>query len=232
MANPENTLRGISSMATRHVLSELAARYHSEGLGRIEIESVGGVDALKRVSEGERFDLVWLAADAIEKLDQGGHVVPGSRVDLMRSDIWVAVPGGAAHPPIDTEAAVRQAVLRARTLGYSTGPSGVYLAGLFQRWGIAQDVAPRLVQAPPGVPVGTLIARGQIELGFQQRSELIDIEGIDVLGPLPPDIQKTTVFAGVVCATSEQPGAARALLAFMASPDSAATLRKHGMEPA
>jgi molybdate transport system substrate-binding protein len=228
----ESVLLGISSMATRHVLAELADRYLDEGFGRVTIESIGGVDALKRISAGGRFDVVWLAADAIDKLAVGGHVVPGSRIDLMQSNIYVAVCAGAEIPVIENEMAVREAVRRAKTLGYSTGPSGVHLAALFQRWGIAEEIAPRIVQAPPGIPVGTLIARGDIELGFQQRSELIDIPGINVVGPLPQQIQKTTIFAGAVCTLSDQPGAARALLNFMASSDSHATLREHGMEPA
>jgi molybdate transport system substrate-binding protein len=150
----------------------------------------------------------------------------------MRSDIWVAVRAGAPRPDIRSEQSVRAAVRNARTLGYSTGPSGVHLARLFERWGIADEIAPRIVQAPPGVPVGALIATGEIEIGFQQRSELVRISGVDAIGPLPEAIQKTTIFSGAICATSTQPEAARALLAFMASPAAADAKRRRGMEPA
>jgi molybdate transport system substrate-binding protein len=123
-------------------------------------------------------------------------------------------------------------VLNARSLSYSTGPSGVYLTRLFERWGIAEEIKNRIVQAPPGVPVGSLVADGKVELGFQQLSELMNLAGIDVLGPLPPEIQTVTTFSGGVSTTSMQPEAVRALLGFMASPAVAETKIRNGMEPA
>lgn len=219
-------------MATRQLLAELSAAYAKQTGVRVEIESVGGVDAAKRVLAGEAFDVVFLATDAIDKLVQAGRILAGSKVDLAASGVAVAVKKGAAHPDIATEAAVRSAVQAAPSLSYSTGPSGVALAKLFERWGIASDIEGRIVQAPPGVPVGTLVARGEVALGFQQRSELIHLEGIDVLGPLPADIQITTIFSAGVCADSTQPNAVRALLGFMASPQADSTKRQQGMEPA
>jgi molybdate transport system substrate-binding protein len=196
------------------------------------IEAVGGVDAAKRVMAGEAFDVVVLASDAIDKLVAAGRVVAGSKVDLVHSGVAVAVKAGVAHPDIASEEAVRRTVLAAPTLGYSTGPSGVQLAKLFERWGIAQEIAPRIVTAPPGVPVGALVARGDVALGFQQLSELMSLQGIDVLGPLPPAIQITTTFSAGVCAASAQPDAARSLLAFLASPEVAPIKQRHGMETA
>jgi molybdate transport system substrate-binding protein len=225
-------ITGISSMATRQVLAELVGAFEQRFGGKVAIESVGGVDAAKRVQAGEAFDLVVLASDAIDKLIATGHVVAGSKVDLVRSGVAVAVRAGAPHPAIDSEQAVRRAVESARGLGYSTGPSGVQLAKLFERWGIAEQIKGRIVQAPPGVPVGTLVARGEVELGFQQLSELMHLDGIDVLGPLPPAIQIVTTFSAGVCAGSTQADAVRGLLDFMSSPLSAETKRRHGMEPA
>jgi molybdate transport system substrate-binding protein len=229
---PQTEIKGISSMATRQVLAELVELYGRQCGDRIAIESVGGVDAAKRVQAGEVFDVVILASDAIAKLASSGHVVPASQVDLVHSGVAVAVRAGAPVPDISTEDAVRRAVLAARSLSYSTGPSGVALAKLFERWGIAQEIAPRIVQAPPGVPVGTLVARGEVELGFQQLSELLHVSGITLVGPLPPAIQITTTFSGAIAANARQPDAARALLAFMASPEAADAKRRQGMDPA
>jgi len=225
-------LRGISSMATRQVLADLATAYRAASGREVLVESVGGVDAAKRVQGGEAFDVVFLGSDAIDKLLAGGHAVAGSRVDLVRSGVAVAVKAGAPRPDIGSEDAVRQAVLAAPTIGYSTGPSGTALLQLFQRWGIADQVRDRTVQARPGVPVGSMVASGEVALGFQQFSELKDLAGIDVVGPLPRSIQITTVFSGAVCATSTQPDAVRALLAFMAAPATADMKRRHGMDPA
>ena len=223
----------LSSMAVKRLLADLMAMYrHTHADAAIELTSIGGVDAARRVAAGEPFDAVVLGADALEALIASGHVRAGSRIDIARSGVAVAVQAGRARPDLSSEASVRQAVLAARTLAYSTGPSGVALARLFERWGIAQEIAPRIVQAPPGVPVGTLVARGEVELGFQQLSELLHVPGITLAGPLPEPIQITTTFSGAVATAAAQPAAAQALLAFMASPQAAPAKRRQGMEPA
>ncbi|CAN7612805.1 substrate-binding domain-containing protein [Acidovorax sp. LjRoot129] len=218
-------------MATRQVLAELTAGFEQAEGHRASIEAVGGVDAAKRVLDGEAFDVVVLASDAIAKLLAAGCIVPGSVVDLVHSGVAVAVPAGAPLPDISSEDAVRQAVLAARSISYSTGPSGVALAKLFERWGIADEIAGRMVQAPPGVPVGSLVAKGEVELGFQQLSELLHVQGIAIVGPLPPAIQITTTFSAGIGALSQQADAARELLAYMASPQAADAKRKQGMTP-
>jgi len=226
------TITGISSMATRPVLADLAAAYRARTGVEVAIESVGGVDAARRVLAGEAFDVVVLASDAIARLAAAGRVIAGSEAALVHSGVAVAVRAGAALPDLGSEDAVRAAVLAARSLSYSTGPSGVQLARLFERWGIADQIASRIVQAPPGVPVGSLVARGEVDLGFQQLSELLPLPGIEIIGPLPPAVQITTTFTAAVCTAAAQPDAARALLAFLQSPEAAEAKRRHGMDPA
>ena len=227
-----DVVNGISSMAMRAVLTELADAYAQRSGQRVEIVSVGGVDAARRIKEGEAFDFVVLAADAIAQLAADGRVDRASQTDLARSNVAVAVSAGATPPDISSEAAVRDTVLRARSIGYSTGPSGAHLARLFERWGIADEISPRIVIAPPGVPVATLIARGDAEIGFQQFSELMNVPEIDIVGLLPADIQAITVFSAAVCSASKYPEIAMALLSYLASPQADAAKRRHGMEPA
>jgi molybdate transport system substrate-binding protein len=232
-------ITGISSMATRQVLSELAAGYEAVSGHEAAFEAVGGVDAARRVQAGEVFDLVVLASDAIDRLLASGHLVAGSRVDLVRSPVAVAVrarsAGGPPHPDIATEEALRRAVLDAQSVGYSTGPSGVYLMQLFQRWGIADTIGRRIVQAPPGVPVGLLVARGEVELGFQQLSELLQLDGVDVVGTLPSTVAYVTTFSCGRCPTTppdaRKAQAIAALLGHMHTAQAAAIKRRHGMEP-
>ena len=227
---PTAPLALISSMATRKLLTELVDSHQRQHPGvAVALESVGGVDAARRVAAGEAFDAVALGSDAIDQLIADGHLLPGSRVDIVRSGVAVAVRAGAPHPDIGSEAAVQAAVLAAPTVSYSTGPSGVALARLFERWGIADAVQAKLVVPPPGTPVGALVARGEVALGFQQLSELMHLPGIDVVGPLPAAIQIETIFAGGVLAASPRAEAAHALLAFMASPQARQAQRDNGM---
>ncbi|WP_299798592.1 substrate-binding domain-containing protein [Ramlibacter sp.] len=225
-------LTGISSMATRQVLNELAKAYEQQSGQKVAVEAVGGVDAARRVATGEAFDFVVLAGDAIDKLIGSGQLVAGSRVDLVHSGVTVAVKSGAARPDISTESALKRAVLAAPTVGYSTGPSGVALVKLFERWGIAQELQGRLVQAQPGIPVGALVARGEVALGFQQLSELIHLQGIDLVGPMPAPVQIDTIFSAGLCQASTQAGAVRELFAFLASPAAEEAKRRNGMDAA
>ena len=216
-------------MATKQVLLDLLAAHQAAGEIGVDCVAVGGVDAAKRVRAGEAFDAVVLAAASIDQLVAEGHLLAGSRVDLFASGIEVAVPADASPPDLHSESAVRAAVLAAPSIGYSTGPSGVYLAQLFERWGIADQVQRKLMQAKPGVPVASLIASGEVALGFQQRSELMFQQGIRLLGALPSEIQLTTIFAGAVSATSARVDDARALLEALAAPDAGGIKQRNGM---
>lgn len=226
------TLKLISSMATREVLNELAARFERDNGQKVATEAAGGVDVAKRVQNGEAVDIVVLASNAIDKLIADGKVLAGSRVDLVQSGVSIAVRAGAARPDVSSEEAVKRAVMNAKTVSYSTGPSGVYLEKMFARWGILEELRPRIVVPPPGKPVGSLVADGSVELGFQQLSELINLAGIDVVGALPPAIQTITIFSGGVSASSAHADEARAVLKFMAAPAAADVKKRHGMEAA
>ena len=217
-------------MATRQLLADLATQWKRVSGIEVSIESVGGVDAAKRVLAGEAFDGVVLAGDAIDKLVAAGCVLAGSRVDLVQSSVAVAVKAGMAVPDISSEAALRSAIVAAPTIGYSTGPSGVALVALFAKWGLLNELQARIVQAPPGVPVGTLVARGEVALGFQQLSELMGLDGIAVVGTLPESIAITTVFSAGVCAVSNQLQELGRFLSFLASSEVADTKLQYGMQ--
>ncbi len=232
-AQSANTrIRGISSMATRQVLAELAGAFRARSGIDVAFESVGGVDAARRVQAGESYDLAVLDADALDRLAATGRVVADSQAALVRSGVAIAVRAGAPRPDVSSEEALQRAVLSARTLGHSTGPSGTALLRLFEHWGLLDELRPRIVQAPPGVPVGKLVADGQVGLGFQQASEMMNVPGIDVLGPMPPGCQIVSIFSAGLCAASTQPEAVRALIDFMHSPAADEAKRRHGMEPA
>ena len=216
----------VSSMATRQLLSELAAQFERQSDLQVKLEAVGGVDAARRVRAGEPFDLVVLASNVIDALIAEGKI-SGSRVDVVTSPIAVGSRSGATHPDISSAEAVKRAVLAANRIGYSTGPSGTYLAGLFEQWGIGAAVKDRIMIAPPGVPVGSLVASGDIDLGFQQLSELAGTPGVDVIGMLPPEIQSLTTFSAGIGAASPRPDEARRLLAFLASPEANQTKRRN-----
>ncbi|WP_321938537.1 substrate-binding domain-containing protein [Paraburkholderia sp. J8-2] len=224
-------LAGVGSMATRLLLANLAEQYVRETGQQLTVAAIGGVDAARRVQAGEAFDFAVLASAAIDRLAAGGHLI-GARTDVVRSGMAAAVATGVAHPDIGTQAALRETMLRAARIGYSTGPSGKHLLGLLERWGVAEVLAPRLVLAQPGVPVASLIASGEVEIGFQQLSELKDVQGVDVVGPLPAGAQLVTVFSAAICAVSRKQRAAAEFLAFLGSERAEAAKRAFGMEPA
>ena len=218
-------------MATRQVLAELTGAYTARTGQAVAIESVGGVDAAKRVAAGEAFDVVILASDAIDKLIAAGHLQAG-RVDLVRSGVAACVRDGAPAPDLSSEASVQAALLAADKISYSTGPSGVALQKLFERWGIAEAMAAKTVQAPPGVPVASLVAKGEVALGFQQLSELLHVPGIAIVRSWPASLPIVTTFSAGVPERTPHAGAVQALLSFLTSPDAEGAKRRQGMEPA
>jgi molybdate transport system substrate-binding protein len=226
------TITGISSMATRQLLSDLSRSFEQGAQWKVEIDSMGGVDAARFIRDGKAIDVIVLASNVMQQLEQDGWVVPGTRADIARSGVAIAVRSGLPHPAIAGEDDVKQAVLAAKKISYSSGPSGDHLKRLFERWHIAGVMADRTVEAKPGIPVGHLLARGEADLGFQQLSEFLDLDGIDIVGPLPADIQTITVFTAGVGKHAAQPDGARAFIAHLVSPETEAAKQKLGMEGA
>ena len=227
MSGPK--LTGLSSMATRRILADLAQDYESQTGAPVEIRSMGGVEAAKLVRAGEATDIIVLASKVMGALEAEGHLAKGETRDFARSEIGIAVRAGSALPSVADEAAVRHAMQEARKICYSTGPSGDHLKALCEKWGVPLA---RMLVAPPGVPVATLVADGEADLGFQQLSELIDQSGVEVVGPLPPEIQAVTVFSAGISTISRDPEGARAFVAYLASAKTGDAKRRHGMEPA
>jgi molybdate transport system substrate-binding protein len=193
---------------------------------------MGGVEAAKLARASERMDIVVLASKVMESLEAEGHIANGSVKGFARSEIALAVPAGSPRPGVDSEPAVKKAMMEARRLCYSTGPSGDHFKALCEKWRLADSVLAHALKAPPGVPVATLIAQGDADLGIQQLSELVGQPGIEVLGLLPPEIQAVTVFSAGVSTTSAEPEAANALVAYLTSTETQGAIRRYGMEPA
>jgi molybdate transport system substrate-binding protein len=224
------SLKLITSMASRELLKELCARYQDESQQAVAVEAAGGVEVAKRLRAGELVDMAVLSRNTIDDLAREKVLLADSIADIANSGIAVAVAAGAPEPDILSEDALRRAVLEAPSIGYSTGPSGVYLEKKFSLWGVLDQIRPRIVVPPPGVPVGSLVASGKVALGFQQLSELINVDGIRVLGPLPAAIQLLTTFSGAIASCSVESGAARRLLHYLASPQAAEVKAHFGMQ--
>lgn len=219
----------MASAAFREAYLELVPQFERATGNRVTTLWVPSVQMMNRLKGGETVDLVVLSAASLDELIGAGIV--RNRVDLAKSGVGVAVRAGAPKPDISSGEALKRAVLAAKSVVYSTGPSGIYLAGLFQRMGITEQVKPKLKQVQ-GEPAGAAVARGEAEIGFQQVSELLPVPGIDLVGPLPPDVQQITTFSAGLHVGAREPDAAKALLKFLTAPAAEPVIRKKGMEPA
>ena len=224
-------IRVLSTQATEEAYRELVPQFEKASGHKVTTTFTGTLDANKRLAAGESYDLIIMSGPSIDEHTKGGKVVPGSRVDVAKSGVGVGVKAGAPRPDISTVEALKKTLLAAKSIGYSTGPSGNYVVGLFQRMGIADEVKPKLKQTPTGVFVGSIIASGEAEIGFQQVSELSHFAGVDYVGPLPADVQYITVFASGIATGAKEADAAKALVKFITAPAAAAAFKKRGMEP-
>jgi molybdate transport system substrate-binding protein len=218
----------LSSLAIKAGYLEIAPRYQKAKGKELKTEWAGMADIRKRILAGESADLVIASSTLIDELVEAGKIVRGSRVDLVKSGVGVAVKKGAPKPDISSVEALKRALRAAKSIVYSSGPSGIYLAGWFQQTGLAEELKGRLTQTPPGVFVGELVARGEKELAFQQVPELMQVAGIDLVGPLPAEMQTVTVFSGGIPAGAADPQGARELMAFLVSPPAAEVMRRKG----
>jgi molybdate transport system substrate-binding protein len=192
----------------------------------------GGVNAVaKRVADGEIADVVMLPAPQIDDLIKLGKLVAETRVNVATSGVGVAIRAGAPKIDLSSSDGVRKALLAAKTIAYSAGPSGVHIERLIAKWGLTEQLKAKIVPPIPDLPIGEMVARGDAEIGFQQVSELLPVKGIDYLGPLPADIQEVTVFSAAVHKAAGPTAAAQALLKYLTAPEAAPVIRKTGMEP-
>ena len=221
----------ISTQATQEAYLELVAQFEKATGHKVKSDFTGTLNVEKRLAAGEAADLIIMAGPAIDNQIKLGKVVAGSRVDLAKSGVGLAVKKGAPKPDIGSADAFRKTLLSAKSIGYSTGPSGLYILTVFEKMGIAGEVKSKLKQTPSGVFVGTLIATGETEIGVQQISELMHFDGIDYVGPLPGEYQQITMFSTGIHSGAKQADAARALVKFITAPAAAAIIRKHGLEP-
>jgi molybdate transport system substrate-binding protein len=225
-------IKMIASNAVKEALAELASDFEDATWHEVDIAWGGTLDIARRIGAGEVVDIVILSDTRIDDLIRQGCLVAGSRVDLARSGIGVAVRAGARAPDISSPAAFKAALLAAGSIVLSSGPSSVYLAGLFQTMGIADAIKSKIRQIGPGLPVAAAVARGEGEIGFTQVSELLSADGIDYLGPLPAQLQHVTVWSAGMHSAAPTPDAARALIEFLTAPHAATVIRRSGMEPA
>jgi molybdate transport system substrate-binding protein len=222
----------LSTQATQEAYLELVAQFEKATGHKVKTDFTGTLNVQKRLASGESFDMIVMAAPAIDEQIKLGKAVAGSRVDIAKSGTGVAVRKGAPRPDIGSVEALRKTLLSVKSIGYSTGPSGVYMLSVFDKLGVADQVKGKLKQTPSGVFVGNLIASGETEIGFQQIAELVHFAGIDYVGPLPGELQRMTVFSAGIHAGAKQPDAARTLMKFLTAPAAAGVIRKHGLEPA
>lgn len=224
-------IKVISTRATEELYRELVPEFERAS-GHTVTTTFTGTQALQqRITAGETYDVIIMLDAAIDGYTRSGKVVPGSRVDIARATIGAGVRAGLSRPDIRTVESLKSALLQAKSIGYSTGPSGDYVIAMFERLGIADAVRPKLKQAPSTVLVAGIIASGEAELGFQQANELSHYPGVDYLGLLPAELQETTWRSGGIMTGSRVPEAGGALLEFISSPAAAPVIRKHGLAP-
>jgi molybdate transport system substrate-binding protein len=224
-------IKVLASPFYKPAYNELVPVFEKSTGNKVLTTWAGTPETIKRIGGREVYDLVIIWNSIIDQLIKDGHLVADSRVDLIKSGMGVAVRAGAPKINISSADALKQSLIEAKSIACSTGPSGRYLLGLFQKWGVTDQLKPKLMQIPTERPVGEVVAAGEAEVGIQQASELLAVKGIDVLGPLPPDIQEFIVLSAALHKTAPASDATKALVRFLTSPQAVSVIKKIGWEP-
>ena len=221
----------LSSTAMREALEDLVPMFEKVSGHKVTIVFKSGVDVSAALRAGDQADLAVSTDTALDELVKEGKIVAGSRVDFSRPRVGVAVKAGAPKPDISTADGFRKALLAAKSIGYSKGPSGIHLDGVMKRLGIFDQVKSKLIQPALGVRVGSMVARGEAEIGVQQINELLPIPGIDFVGPLPGELQTVLTYSFAVPATAKERNAAAALVKYLTSEAALPVFKKLGLDP-
>jgi molybdate transport system substrate-binding protein len=221
----------MAANAVKEPFLELVAAFEKATGHKVTAVWSGTAGVTQKISGGEVVDVVIVGAANIDKLIREGKLLAGSRVDFAKSGVGIAVREGLPKPDISSAEAVKKAVLEAKSVAYSSGPSGLYIAELFKRMGIAEQVKDKLKLPPSNVLVGEVLARGEADLGFQQVSDLLHVKGIVYVGPLPAEIQNTTVYAAALHTKAPAPEAAKSLVKVLTAPAAGPIITKAGMAP-
>ena len=224
-------IRVVRSPGFREAYNELLPGFEKTTGNKVTTNWGGVTEVAQRVANGETADIVILPIAQVDDLIARGKLIAATRVVVAKSGVGVAVKSGAPKIDLSSGDALRTALLAAKVIAWSTGPSGTHMADLVKKWGIADRLKGKVVISPADTPVGIVVARGGADIGFQQVSELIHVKGIDYLGPLPADVQETTVFAAAVHKDARSPDAGLALIKYLSAPNAAPVIRKAGMDP-
>jgi molybdate transport system substrate-binding protein len=225
-------MKVICTNGLKSVMLDLIPAFERKNATKLTVTWGATNSLLKDLESGTTADLAILTAETIDELIARGKAVQGSRVDLARSGIGIAVRKGARKPDIATPEALKQALLAAKSVAHSkSGMSGIYFPTVLARLGIAEAMKSKIVIPEPGTPVGDVVAKGEAEIGVQQISELLPVAGVEIVGPLPGDLQKITVFSAGILSAAKEPDAAQALVTFVAA-EARPLLKPKGLEPA
>jgi molybdate transport system substrate-binding protein len=228
----------LSTTALKTTIDELMAQIERACGKKLVASFAPSTQIAARIAEGEIADLAVTTAERIDDLIRQGRIVAGSRLDIARSAIGVAVRAGAPRPDVSSAAAFTQALLAAKSIAMSNpmggGASGIHMWRAFERLGIADALKPKTVFGPGGPAglIGFYLLRGEAEIGLQQMPELMAVQGIDVVGPVPAEYQSISVFAAAIPANAREPEAGKALARFLTTPAAAAVIKAKGMQPA